>query len=292
LGFPQRKHFTIIMMGKDVFGIALAAPGKFHAGVSSNSKLTGTIRLDFATDTKGSEITLEFSGREQTLVRHRREENNDNAAITTSSDYYMRATSNRTLILVNLPPVDCSSLVRHSKDQTMMIAAGQYELPFTIDLPNILPSSCRAEYDGSYCEIVYFLKAELQGSGVVQNYQAQIEVPVAAAPLTREPIPYVVPPEMESINMLCCFPQGTITVAARVADTKLDRGEILNVGLACRNNSSSTIAAITITLHQECEWEAERYRQLQKDVLGSVKTPRSLSSRVVWTKQPCSRTWK
>lgn len=247
-------------MGKEVFGISIT-PGKLYAG----GKLTGTVWADFEKDAKGSSLTLEFSGTEQTLVRHRREENNhpDNSA--TSSDYYMKAIGKRNLILVNLP-VESTSFI-----QNQTIAAGKYELPFSVDLPKILPSSCRAEYDGSYCEIVYILKAEIQGSGIVQNYKAKVEIPVEAAPLSREAIPYAVPPEMEAINFLCCISQGAITVAARVADTKLDQGEILNVGLACRNDSSSEISAITITLVQDCKWEAERYNMANKDILGEVK---------------------
>lgn len=248
-------------MGKQTFGIALSK-GAFVAG----DKLSGNLYFDSpSTDSKATSVCLEFLGQEETLVKYTYE-NSTSTEYNTPSARTKDAISSRNLIQVMLP-IDQTNLIVNG-----CIPAGKkYNVPFVVDLPKLLPSTFRENYhDGSYCQVVYVLKAEIKGSGIFSNYKAKQEILIVAPPLSNSPLPYTAPPSVEAVNMLCCINQGTVSVSAKIQDTTLDRGQSTGIVVACRNQSSTTISGIVAELHQECAWEAERRRLVNKSKLATI----------------------
>ena len=146
----------------------------------AGEKLTGSLYFDSPSDAKAQGVVLEFLGQEETLVKYTYE-NSTSTEYNTPSARTKDAISSRNLIQVKLP-MEQTNLIQNGT-----IPAGKYNLPFTIDLPKLLPSTFRENYhDGSYCQIIYVLKAEIKGSGIFSNYKDKQEIKIVAPPLSED----------------------------------------------------------------------------------------------------------
>ena len=242
-------------MGKADFGIVFEPDDQpFKAG----SHLVGYVFADIQQEIKGSEMTLKFVGEEKTKVGY-----TTSTGKSTSRHYSYES---RPIALINLP-VSQSSLLRSDNGR---IQPGKYKLPFDIELPASLPSSMKVTAGDGYCQIVYEVKGELKGSGMLWNYKCEQAVAVVAVDAPTEPVPFHGPPATEDVNMMCCFNRGSISLGATVLDTRLARGASTQVGFSCRNNSTVSIDGIEASLWQKSKFKAHGHRESGRKKIAHV----------------------
>jgi len=154
-------------------------------------------------------------------------------------------------------------------------AGAKYRFPFQIQLPPDLPGSMfcsenhRGGKSGGYCEIEYKIKAELKGSGRIFNYKVERVIDVVSAPLPPQPVPHLIPPVKQKVNFFGCFDVGTITMGARVENTRVGKGETASIDFACKNQSRRGIDRVEATITEEVEWSAGGQNNRMKRKLAS-----------------------
>eukprot|EP00985_Skeletonema_marinoi_P006822 scaffold2995_cov140-Skeletonema_marinoi.AAC.5 len=109
-------------------------------------------------------------------------------------------------------------------------AGSQFRFPFQIELPHDLPSSMYMARNGASKQ-------------------------------------YLVPPIVRDIQS-CCFNMGSITMAARIANTRIGRGETAIIDFACKNRSRQRITSVTVDIKQEVRWTAGYHSEYAKDALA------------------------
>jgi len=135
----------------------------------------------------------------------------------------------------------------------------RYRFPFEIELPSNIPSTMYHKGVGrAYCQINYKIKAELLSGGksLFGNKKVQVEFNVMSKPLPLQPVPNLIQPITQHVNFLCCFNVGKITMGARVADTRVGRGEQVIIDFACQNQSLQSIEKAEVTVKQEVHWKS------------------------------------
>jgi len=235
-------------------GISLDA-ATFQAG----STLKGSVYFDINKEVSGTSVVASFVGEEIAKVMF---DEGVGEQRTTRTEMAQRP-------LISLPiPVDYSNMVQSNNK----IQAGKYQMPFEITLPLGLPSSLEAQGRGvsDLCSIHYEIRAQVKGSGRIQDYKTNQKVTILAAPLQAEANPYNGPPVLENVNILCCINRGHIMFGARVADTLLDKGESAQVAMSCRNRSSIKVTKVTAQLVEVLQWSVLMHSQYKRRVLAEL----------------------
>jgi hypothetical protein len=138
-----------------------------------------------------------------------------------------------------------------------------------------------------YCNVVYKIKAEMKGWF---GWKEEYELPVVGAMMPITPVPHNIQPHTKSVKFCCCFDRGTITFGASVDDTRVARGEQINVSFACKNDSTAEIEYVCSELKEHIWWSArgktsrsirclyqqnfertERMDKLSKSQMGDLK---------------------
>jgi hypothetical protein len=88
-------------------------------------------------------------------------------------------------------------------------AHGSYEIPFQYNLPEDLPTNFYHSSNGGHCSIRYKLKLQFRGNG-----SKEVMLDIRSKPYVGPPLPQLVQPVTARVNLCCCIPKGTITVAA------------------------------------------------------------------------------
>jgi len=135
----------------------------------------------------------------------------------------------------------------------------RYRFPFEIELPSNIPSTMYNKGVGNaYCQINYKIKAELMSGGksLFGKHKVQVEFNVMSKPLPIQPVPNLIQPITQHVNFLCCFNIGKITMGARVADTRIGRGEKVIIDFACQNESLENIQRAEVSVKQEVDWKS------------------------------------
>jgi len=214
-------------------------------------------------------VALEFEGSELTAVESREQEE-----ITHSERRFYEYSS----------CVDQRN-VRFDMHTHRNQSCRYYERPFSIDLPDWLPSSTsfspstnsKWEDGRTGFRIRYNLSARIlslvDSSAVSDSHQQQLPrsalqghricVDVRSKPLQPLSstlvgrVPHTVEPTTLPINALTVLRRGEVTVGAFIQDTQLGKGkENLIVHLACHNGSTEPIKRIQIKVIEEMQWKA------------------------------------
>jgi len=61
---------------------------------------------------------------------------------------------------------------------------------------------------------------------------------------------------------------GTITMGARIANTRIGRGETAIIDFACKNQSRQRITSVFVEVNQEVHWSAGHHREYSKDIIS------------------------
>jgi hypothetical protein len=105
-----------------------------------------------------------------------------------------------------------------------------------------------------YCEIVYKIKAQMNGWF---GWKEEYELPVMGAMMPIAPVPHNIQPHTKNVKFCCCFDKGAITFGAAVDDTRVARGEQINISFACKNESTAEIQYVRAELDEYIWWSAQ-----------------------------------
>ena len=175
------------------------------------------------------------------------------------------------------------------------IPTGKYQIPFSVELPKSIPGTFvhgNPSVDG--CQIRYYFKAELQGSGRMWNYHKEENIHVESSGgiffcndyrklhvngliklhvesnggifsnlnncrnlevLHENPDP--VPynaPPVTRKIWSCFFPVGSISLAAQFDNVRVHKGQECRINISCRNHSVKEIDSVKATLRQRFNW--------------------------------------
>ena len=70
-----------------------------------------------------------------------------------------------------------------------------------------------------------------------------------------DPIPYNAPPVTRKV-WSCCFPMGSISLAAQFDNIRVHKGQECQINISCRNHSVKEIDSVKATLLQRFSWKA------------------------------------
>ncbi len=121
---------------------------------------------------------------------------------------------------------------------------------------------------GEYCRIVYKLKVQLRGSWFNNNKQ-EYEIPMMMAPMPINPVAYNIQPFSEKVKFCCCFDRGSIMFGASVDDTRVARGEQVNISFACLNESTAEIEYVSARISEKIWWSAHGHSSRSTNILVS-----------------------
>jgi Arrestin (or S-antigen), N-terminal domain len=237
----------------------------------AGSRLKGSLSIVLDREIKCKALSLQFFGQECTRVKYTatHDDSTTHNNGTTSTKKTHHAYSSHTFFVVDLSSFENRIVVNNEG----RVLPGKYEVPYEVDLPDSLPSTMTEKIHGGYCKILYQLKAEFTGSGVLWNYQYKTEIKIVAKPLETEPIPYSASPVTENIRIFCCFSRGSVVFGAKVNDTRLGHGETSLVSVSCCNNTTVIIKSIDATLMQECHWTARSHNETCTRILQRITFP-------------------
>lgn len=197
------------------------------------------------------DVVASLQGGENTRVKYTRQVKQGDHYVTRTYHAY----GSRNLVQIAIP-ISASSMIQNGK-----INAGNYVLPFDVQLPQGLPSSMQHSESGSDCSISYTLKAQIKGSGWFQDYKCEKAIRVTGTPLSSEPMPYNGEPVESQVNN-CCFNRGHMLFGARVSDTSLNQGEDVRINMSCRNRTTVPVESVNAVIMQKIWFSASSHFQI------------------------------
>ena len=157
---------------------------------------------------------------------------------------------------------------------TRKLVPGRYEFPFSLVLPTGLPSSMYCRSEGN-CKILYGIKAKLTRPGTFSwSIKTSRPLVVSAMRLPPQPVPVFVEPDTQKVKFCCCINRGSMTLGTTLDDAAIGRGETMGVGVACKNDSTSPIQGIRITVVEQVVWHAGgRHNSRSRTIASCVLDP-------------------
>lgn len=236
--------------------IVLDPPPSRNGAYIAGQPISGSVYVQSETNVSSQVISADayISGKERSRVRYtERQGYTDSSGKRKSRSVTRYRHAERQIIhmAINLGNVS-----------TGVEAGARYRFPFQIQLPSDLPSSMyisennAGRHGGGHGEISYKIKAELKGNRWFGNHKVEQAINVISEPLPMQPVPNLVPPIVKDINYFCCIHVGTITMGARVANTRIGRGETAIIDFACKNQSLRGIKQAEVTVKEEARWTA------------------------------------
>jgi len=201
----------------------------------------------------------QYQNRERSNVRYTTSESDGNGGTRTTTRY---SYSDREIMHMNINLGNISDAIPEG---------ARYRFPFQIELPSNIPSTMYNEGVGrAYCQINYKIKAELLSGdkSLFGKHKVQVEFNVMSKPLPIQPVPNLIQPITQHVNFLCCFNIGKITMGARVADTRIGRGEKVIIDFACQNESLVNIQRAEVSVKQEVDWKSGSRSNGDKKVIA------------------------
>ena len=194
-------------------------------GVRAGKRLTGVIEIESEKMVPGEELTLTISGKENSSRK------SCLFGVSQQHEFY-------------------KSTLRVCDLKGTKLRPGKSRYSFIMDLPKDLPSSTvyRVGSGVAGFNIQYKLSAKF---GVTNK---TIVVAIAAAKLEKNDAPFIFHPATQLISSVHGSKQGSITYAATVQNTNLQKGEELVVALACCNDSSVIIQRVEIKVVELLNW--------------------------------------
>ena len=236
---------------KAKLGIVLDTPTIFAGQV-----VQGRVLAQIFEECKAESLQLTVSGKEYSHVHWTETHGSGDDRRTEHHHAY----ANRTLVHIDVPLAIFANGI---------IVPGQYEFPFSAQMPEDLPSPMSAKGDGGDCKICYDMKARLHCPGWTNwDVKAKMPVLVSSAPLPAEASPVFVEPETTQVNFCCCFNRGQMSLGVTFDDTSIARGDAVNVGMACKNESTSEIQGITVAIYENVRWTAQGHSNGSRRVVA------------------------
>jgi len=206
-------------------------PVKATAGDSLSGKLV--LRVD--NEIPPMKLSINFRGKEQ--------------AVVSGKDPNKKTYGHRNLCGASIPIEDSVNIFTRGRT---------HSYPFSFVLPSSLPSSTRGSDGKSRWRIIYKVEVDaiykVHGKQVVNSGVIGRTLYVTSAPLRDERVPACIEPQSFSIESgLGLVPRGHLSLAARVADVHIGRGQLLKIFLSCRNAATASIQNVKLELIEKVQ---------------------------------------
>mmetsp|Transcript_8482 Transcript_8482/g.21141 ORF Transcript_8482/g.21141 Transcript_8482/m.21141 type:complete len:702 (+) Transcript_8482:163-2268(+) len=158
--------------------------------------------------------------------------------------------------------------INQNGNNSRVIKRGTYKLPFEFVLPVSLPSSTQFPNINSKTfsgRIQYNLIANIGGQLCTQR-----SFIVVSAPLPPTVVPCISQPTTTELKQAKILKKGSLTVATCVENTRVGKGEQLQISVACRNSSTVDIERVQVKLVELIEYKAQGENTTLKVPLRSV----------------------
>lgn len=227
----------------------------YKAGDSVN----GTVYMSVTkSGQRAQALVLQIVGREHAVVHYTTTETHrdGHAEHTRHHDHYDESTHDFMRIEYPLHRFESQQLV-----------SGQFEFPFSIQLPLDLPSSMQCQRGQSRCSVEYRLTATLMqpSSGIFSSNPSseQLLNVVRIPPLNEDTsnCSLELPVQEVPVVTCCCHNKGNIMLQAQFNKTILQPQDNIEVQFRCRNNSSVRVHRVRVQLEQTTKWTTSRGRE-------------------------------
>lgn len=111
----------------------------------------------------------------------------------------------------------------------------------------------------------------------------EVPIEIVAKPPSNVPHPSSADPMLARIQFMYCIPQGSLTWAAGVDDTRVGVGEELRINLGIKNESLCRLERVTAKLKQTVSWQSSGHHSTNKSVIRSTSFSRT-DSMIEWNK--------
>ena len=235
--------------------------------------VTGKIYISVTKPQPATVLNIRILGEEHTIIHHTTNETTSNGSGSNSTtttrehDHYEEANS----AFFNLDyPIHMFP---------KQIEVGQYEFPFTINLPANLPSSIMCRKNQSYAQVHYQITAKLQTTtGLFQQAPQKTQVlQILAAPPSgfADDSALQLPNERVPVTKCCCRKQGHVALAASFDKTVVRPNETIGVAFTANNQSTVRVDTVRVILEEYIEWRAHGRSEKVHRVLQKVDLPAS-----------------
>eukprot|EP00980_Cylindrotheca_fusiformis_P018394 scaffold6052_cov118-Cylindrotheca_fusiformis.AAC.7 len=240
-----------------------------HSDYTAGSKLRGKVYLS-VNDKPGQAVSaqclqLKLVGRENAVIHHHRSNDSGDSEYR-SQDRYERWTNSFFQVEYALHTFP-----------NQRAPSGQYEYPFSISLPQNLPSSLTARSGKSNCAVEYELIATVLqpgGSGLFQsNPQASKKISMSACVEEGGDTSVHQPVDIIPVKCCCCFcccccsKQGAMALETALDKTVVGPNDNIGVQFRCKNNSSMEVRKIYVQMEQIIEWNCNMHKKHIKQIL-------------------------
>jgi hypothetical protein len=213
---------------------------------NAGDTLSGKVYLlvtqpDYFADT----LQVSLSGREATRIRY-----------TTGSGKKRKsrtARAQRNIMVVDLP-------LHQFPDSKC--TPGQFEFPFSLVLPETLPTSMFVDDGLSGCQVFYEISARLNRPGwTTWDVTARQPFNVSQIPRALMPSAVFCEPAIIPVNSCFCCYNGSMAIGASLDSGMVTRGGVVNVMFACKNDSVAVGESMQVNVSEVCSWNARTRRR-------------------------------
>lgn len=204
----------------------------------AGTNLTGRIVIQVHRKIPGKQIILLVRGREKAVV-----ERGKQTRSAARDFFHTRLTMN--------------DLQRSDKVNT-----GSYSFPFSIELPDSLPSSFSYGSSPNACSIQYKCVASV-GAATAHKYFT-----VMSTPMQDVRVPCFLEPKTQEVTSMGVLSKGSVTFGVGVDDTHIGKGDELILSVACINNTTVDIEHVYVKVVQLLNWRvASNWGERRKKLL-------------------------
>ena len=148
---------------------------------------------------------------------------------------------------------------------------GNYEFPFSFDVPVTMPSSVRIKKGSiSWAQVRYTIRALFIGSGPGRTVVSERTLSVISAPRPPDPVPFMVDPNTSVVKNAIGVSKGSITFGVYLENTRVGRSEELKIAVACRNDTTIDIERVQVKLNEICEWKINGQHESLVQTLATI----------------------
>jgi len=254
-------------MGNTPISVGLETDqSQYSAGDTLRGKVYLSVSNKQAREIAAQSLQIKLIGKESAVVHHTSNGEGGN------ENHY--ESSNHVFFNLDYP-------LRSYVNQTLPV--GQYEYPFSLALPQNLPSSFSIRKGESHAEVEYELVAELRQPGLSNTFFGSN--PQATKVITLQST-YSTPVADTSVQhpldiipvTCCCSNRGTMALEVGIDKTVVSPFDQIGVSFRFRNNSSSDVSVVSVGLEQIIDWKCRGHSKkvehsLDKKKLGAEMFP-------------------
>lgn len=146
--------------------------------------------------------------------------------------------------------------------QHASFTAGTFSFPFSVDLPDSLPSSAHFGGRPNECSVQYKCVAQMGRA------REELSFSVASADMQNVRVPCFLEPTTQEVKSMGILLKGSISCGAGVENTYIGKGQQVALSVACRNDTTVDIERVCYKVVESIYWKCnEGYTCRLKKVL-------------------------